>query len=329
MRTGWLTHPRYIEHDTGQGHPERPDRLRAICAAVEKAGLLDRLTVIEPRAAEEEHLLAVHEKDYLERLEAACKTGARYIDVPDSAICRDSHAIARLSAGAGLAAIDAIMDGRIDNAFCAIRPPGHHCEVDRSMGFCLLNNAAIAARYAQRVHGLSKVLILDWDVHHGNGTQHIFESDPTVFYCSLHEHPSFCYPGTGYAWEKGEGAGEGATLNIPMPPNSTDAEYQEAFFSRFLPAARQFDPDLVIVSAGFDAHEDDPLASEDLTQACFDWMAKRTKELARQCSGGRLVSLLEGGYNLDVLATCVVSHLQILLQESEEEDLMLLKSGLG
>jgi acetoin utilization deacetylase AcuC-like enzyme len=328
MRTGWVTDTRYLDHDTGEGHPERPDRIRAIHEAVEASGLPEELVALKPRPAEMEHLLAVHEKDYLDRLSAACKTGARFIDVPDSAICPDSYDVARLSAGAGLAACDAVMAGRIDNAFCAVRPPGHHCEVDRSMGFCLLNNAAVVARYLQNVHGLEKVLILDWDVHHGNGTQHILEEDPTVFYCSIHEHPSFCYPGTGYAWEKGEGDGEGATMNIPMPPHSSDAEYQEAFLVKFLPAARQFDPDFILLSAGFDAHADDPLASEDVSKAGFRWMGLRLRELARTCCHDRLVSILEGGYNLDVLRDCVVDHLRVLLQDACDDETMTLKLGL-
>jgi len=315
MRTGWLTHPAMLDHNTGPGHPERAERIRAIIEAVHQAGLMNPLVPIEVPPARDEDILAVHTREYLQRLEAACRRGDRYIDVPDSAICVDSYRAAQLAVGAALSACDAVLAGQVDNAFCAIRPPGHHCEADRSMGFCLLNNVAIAARYLQRRHGLQRVLILDWDVHHGNGTQHIFERDPTVFYCSLHEHPAYRYPGTGYAWERGEGPGAGTTLNLPMPPNSGDADYQQALEARFLPEARRFAPDFILLLAGFDSHRDDPLATQAVTQAGFDWMGWQLKQLAQQVCAGRLVSLLEGGYNLDVLRTCVVSHLRILMQD--------------
>ena len=315
MRTGWLTDPRYLDHDTGKGHPERPDRLRSIVQAVEGAGLIERLERLAARPATADEVAAVHEQQYVERLIAACNGGARYIDVPDSAICPASYEVALLAAGGVLAACDAVMAGQVRNAFCAIRPPGHHCHEDYSMGFCLLNNAAIAARYLRRRHGLGRVLILDWDVHHANGTQHVFEKDGSVFLCSFHEHPTYRYPGSGYVWEQGEGPGRGCILNIPMLPHATDEDYMNAYRSRFLPAAREFNPQFILVCAGFDAHADDPLATQDVTQDGFDWLALQARRLAHDCCGGRLVSLLEGGYNLEALSRCVVSHLEILLEE--------------
>jgi len=185
---------------------------------------------------------AIHTAEYIERLHAACKQGERHIDVPDSAICPESFEIAQLAVGGVLAAVDAVMQGQIDNAHCAVRPPGHHAERDRSMGFCLFNNVAIAAQYLRRHYQLPRVMVLDWDVHHGNGTQHTFEDDPSVFYCSLHEHPSFCYPGTGWAWEAGHGDSRGTKLNLPLMPHTGDAEMQEVFEQQFVPAARSYVP---------------------------------------------------------------------------------------
>ncbi|MDD4891869.1 MAG: histone deacetylase, partial [Phycisphaerae bacterium] len=246
MKTGLLYDPRFLDHDTGPDHPERPDRLRTIIDGVNTSGLAGRLTMLKARPAALDDVLAIHSQQYIDRLRDACVSGERYIDTPDSAICPKSFEIALLAAGGVLAACDAVMAGEVDNAFCAIRPPGHHCERDRSMGFCLLNNSAIAARYVQSRHGLRRVLILDWDVHHGNGTQHAFESDGFVFYCSLHEHPGFLYPGTGYAFERGEGLGAGQILNLPMLPHADDATYHSAFLTRFMPAALAFEPEFIL-----------------------------------------------------------------------------------
>lgn len=321
VRTGLLYDPRFLEHRTGPDHPEQPVRLLAIMQAIQAAGLSDRLTMLRARRAGLGAVCAVHDEQYVDRLREVCETGGRFIDEPDSAVCPASYNVALLAAGGVLSACDAVMTGRVRNAFCAVRPPGHHCLPDRSMGFCLLNNVAIAARYLQRRHRLARVLILDWDVHHGNGTQQIFQTDGSVFVCSLHEHPGFLYPGTGYSFERGEGPGAGCILNLPMLPGATDATYRAAFLNSVLPAALAFEPQFVLVSAGFDAHRNDPLATLDLTDSGFAWMTRQAKALARRCCAGRLVSVLEGGYHLPALGACVVRHLRVLLEDDDPRQL--------
>jgi acetoin utilization deacetylase AcuC-like enzyme len=217
-----------------------------------------------------------------------------------------------LAAGTAVQAVDDVMAGRIDNAFCAVRPPGHHAERHMSLGFCLFNNIAVAAQHLIDDHGLTRVLILDWDVHHGNGTQHTFEADPRVLFISLHGHPGIVYPGTGYAHERGKGPGEGFTINIPMLPPSSDSEWHLAFAEKVLPAADRFRPEFVLVSCGFDAHRLDPLAPLELSTDIFGWMTDRALELARTHGHGRLVSLLEGGYHLQALADCACLHVERL-----------------
>jgi acetoin utilization deacetylase AcuC-like enzyme len=202
----------------------------------------------------------------------------------------------------------------VDNAFCAVRPPGHHAERNRAMGFCFFNNVALGAVYALEHYDLARVAIIDWDVHHGNGTQHLFESDPRVFYLSLHEDPECCYPGTGYHQEVGVGAGQGFTLNLPFPPRSGDHEYLEALRVEALPRLRQFAPQLVFISAGFDAHEKDPLAHEKLTREGYREITRLVLDLAQETAGGRVITVLEGGYNLEVLEECVEDHLRLLLE---------------
>ena len=241
-----------------------------------------------------------------------CEAGARRLDDPDVSISIESFDIARLASGGTLQLIDSVMRGEIDNGFALIRPPGHHAEFNRAMGFCLFNNVAVGARYLQKEYGLDKILILDWDVHHGNGTQHSFEEDPSVMYVSLHQYPF--YPGTGAYSETGIGAGQSATVNCPMPAGASDFHYEQAFTERVLPAISKFKPDAVLLSAGFDAHQSDPLAQINLTTEFYSWMSLRMMEIANQFAEGRLVSLLEGGYNLDYLPLCVATHLKVLMQ---------------
>jgi len=311
--TGWVWDERFLRHDTGEGHPERPARLAAIDAEMRRRGLLDRVVRIPIAPAEIESIALIHDREYIRRIEETCARGERFIDTVDSAICSESYEIALLAAGGVLAACDAVMAGGVRNAFCAVRPPGHHAERDRSMGFCLFNNIAIAARHLQRRHGLERVLILDWDVHHGNGTQHSFEDDGSVFFCSIHEHPASCYPGTGHPAERGRDAGLGTTLNLAMPAGTTDDDYQTALTEHFLPAAQSFDPDFVLVSAGFDGHARDPLAAIDLTDDGFTWLGRMGLELATEACGGRLIAVLEGGYDLEALSSNVANVVELLL----------------
>jgi acetoin utilization deacetylase AcuC-like enzyme len=310
-RTGLVYHPQYLEHDMGAGHPESPDRLRAVIARLEHSGVLSRLVRIEPFPASDEWITQVHTVSYVETLKRRAPTSGRVSLDPDTSMSPGSLAAAYLAAGGAMAAADAIVAGSVDHAFCAVRPPGHHAEHDRAMGFCLFNNVAIAARYLQRRYGVARVLIVDWDVHHGNGTQHTFENDPTVLFFSTHQYPF--YPGTGRATETGEGRGAGATINVPMDAGEGDDTYREVFEKVLLPAADAFQPDFVIVSAGFDAHKDDPLASMGLTEEGYADLTRVVVSIARRHSQGRLLSCLEGGYNLQALAASVERHLLAML----------------
>ena len=311
--TGFVHHDVYLEHETGPGHPECPQRLVAILNRLKQSGMLDRLTEIEPTAADEKWITAVHAPGYLERIKAQCRQGSGHVDSPDVPVCGRSYEAATVAVGGVLAAIDAVMEGKTSNAFCAVRPPGHHALKDRAMGFCLFNNVAIAARYIQQKHKLSKVLIVDWDVHHGNGTQDVFYDDPTVFYFGIHQYPF--YPGSGSAGEKGEGKGLGFTLNVPLPAGSDDRDYREAFEKSLRPAAIEFDPDFVLISAGFDAHENDLLGGMKVTARGFAELTRVVDEIAGQCCEGRLVSVLEGGYGLEGLAASVEAHLRVLMDD--------------
>jgi len=310
--TGILLDDRFKRHATGDGHPESPRRLEVIQRALADAGWLERCAMIPARAAEDAVLQYVHTHAYLTRLDAACRQGYPYIDVPDSAICPESFDIARLAAGGTLEAVRRVARGELRRAFCAVRPPGHHAERDRSMGFCLLNNAALAACVLKQEFGLDRILILDVDVHHANGTQHIFEADPSVLVISLHGHPHYLYPGSGYEDETGIGPGRGYTMNIPFLPGATDDDYREAFKTRVIPAVGRFAPQMILLEIGFDAHRDDPLGNLALTDDVFAWMTEVAIELAERHAQGRLVSILEGGYNADVLARCVPEHLRLL-----------------
>jgi acetoin utilization deacetylase AcuC-like enzyme len=267
---------------------------------------------IPVRDTDPEWVRAIHSVEYIHRFEAACRSGLPYLDTPDCAICPQSYAVALLAAGACTGAVDAVLNGQVRKAFCAVRPPGHHAEYDAALGFCFLNNTAIAAHYARRHYGVQRLLIFDWDVHHGNGTQHAFEADADVFVCSIHQDPQTLYPGTGYATETGVGPGQGATLNLPMPAGSGDEDYRRMLDTHFVPAAKAFKPELVLLSTGFDPHADDPLAAIRLTDEGFAWMGRMICDLADQFASGRLISILEGGYNLDVLRRCVSAHIAIL-----------------
>ena len=310
-KTGLVYHPAYLEHDMGLGHPESPNRLRAIVQQLEQSGTVAQLTRIAPRMAEDEWIAKVHTAAYLASLKQHAPASGRVSLDPDTSMSPGSLTAAYLAAGGALAGVDAIMNREVEHVFCAVRPPGHHAEANRAMGFCLLNNVAIAARYAQKTHGLSRVLIVDWDVHHGNGTQHSFEDDPSVLFFSTHQFPH--YPGTGRESEHGRGAGEGYTINVPMEAGEGDDEYRAVFQNVLVPAADEFKPELVIISAGFDAHKDDPLASMGLTEAGYADLTGIVAGIARRHAQGRILSSLEGGYNLTALAASVDAHVRGLL----------------
>jgi acetoin utilization deacetylase AcuC-like enzyme len=310
MTTGFLYDERFLDHNAGPGHPERRERLTSTMAHLQAQPWFEQLHMLTPRAANEDSIRRVHSHDLIERARSACERELPFLDVMDTGVSRDSFEVALLAAGGAEELADRVMAGDVDNAFALCRPPGHHAEHDLALGFCLFNNVAIAARHLQKQHGLDKVLILDWDVHHGNGTQHSFEDDPSVLYVSTHQYPY--YPGTGAYSETGIGRGEGATLNCPMPAGAGDEQYRRAFSEKILPKIDQFAPDFVIISAGFDAHVDDPLASICLSTEFFGWMSTRLMEVADKHCNGRLISLLEGGYNINKLPLCVDEHLQIL-----------------
>ena len=315
-QTGLLFDDVYLRHLSGNtGHPERPERLTAIWNALEKAGLLKSLYRVTPRRATEEELALVHDRSYLEltRRELLNLQGLRELSTGDTLVSPDSLEVAQFAAGGVLNAVDAVMAGKVKNAFCAVRPPGHHATRNRGMGFCIFNNVAIAARYLQKVHGLRRVLIVDWDYHHGNGTQDIFYEDDSVFYFSTHHYGA--YPGTGGPAETGEGRGIGTTLNVPLPVGASDAQILQALETRLVPAARKFRPDFILVSAGFDAMRNDLLGRFDVTPAGFAAITRVVVRLADELSQGRIVSVLEGGYRLDGLAESVAAHVKALQGE--------------
>ena len=307
MTTRLYSHPIYLEHITPPGHPERPDRLRAIAQVLdhERFSGLER---VEADAADPELVLLAHPREFLDRVSAGIpETGIARIDADTSASPKSWEA-ALTAIGAANAAVDDVFARRADNVFVAARPPGHHAERNQAMGFCLFNNAAIAARHAQKAHGAERVAIVDWDVHHGNGTQDIFWDDPSVLYCSTHQMP--LYPGTGAKDE----TGAGNIVNAPLSPGDGSETFKDAFRSRVLTALDEFRPDLIIISAGFDAHHRDPLAEINLTEDDFDWATGELMDRAGQWSSNRLVSLLEGGYDLQGLAYSVALHVHRLMK---------------
>ncbi|MEM9347148.1 MAG: histone deacetylase [Planctomycetota bacterium] len=314
MSVGLYYHKRFLDHDTGRGHPERPDRLRAVVKHLNETGLWDKLKHPEFKAAERKPIELVHTAKYIDRLEKACQDGESFIDVPDSAISVESAEVAYLMAGAALDAVDQVVAGKLDRAFVLGRPPGHHAERDRSMGFCMFSNIAIAAEHWIKAHKAERVAILDFDVHHGNGTQHHFEERADVLFISIHQHPMTCYPGTGYAEEAGKDKGEGTTLNVPLMPGGGDDIYAEVMDDRVMPAIKKFKPDALLISAGFDAASDDPLAQMDVSTDGFAMIANTIRAYADDALDGKVVTLLEGGYHLDALSEGVAAYLKAMLK---------------
>ncbi len=310
--TGLVTHAFSARHDTGAGHPERAARVEAVLERLRSAGLSAEMSALEARLATLADLALVHDEHYVRSVERAIESGRRILDEGDTRVSADSWNAALATVGGAIDAVSRVQRGEWKNAFVAARPPGHHAERAETMGFCVFNNAAVAAAHLVERAGLERVAILDWDVHHGNGTQHIFERDPRVYYASLHQWP--LYPGTGARTERGSGAGEGTTLNLPQDPGAGDREWLTAFEDELLPALDDYRPQFVIVSAGFDAHVDDPLANTRLSTAAFATMTRRLVEWTRAHCDGKLVSLLEGGYDLEALAASVEAHVGELLE---------------
>ena len=294
---------RFVEHATGS-HPERPERITALREALEAARVFERDRILEPVAAPLEAVERVHDPRMINLIRDLAESGGGWLD-PDTVVSPASFEIALLAAGAAITGLTAAVDG--SPSFALVRPPGHHAEPARAMGFCLFNNVAIAVNRVREVGGIDRVAILDWDVHHGNGTQAIFWDDPNVLFISLHQYPF--YPGTGAASERGGGDGEGTTVNVPLAAGGGDAEYRQAFDDEVLPSIRAFEPELLVVSAGFDAHRDDPLASMRVTTDGFGWMAREVVKLALEVADGRLAFVLEGGYNLQSLGESTVAVL--------------------
>jgi len=294
----------FLEHHTGRSHPESPSRLVSIREKLEKQSYAGKFRQLERRFARPEEIALVHDIEYVRSLEPFCKSGGGYLD-GDTPVSEKSYDAALLAAGSGLAASDALLNGEIERALLLVRPPGHHSLKRGAMGFCLFNNIAITARYL-RSRGIQKIAILDWDVHHGNGTQDTFYSDNSVFFISLHQYPF--YPGSGAARETGEGPGTGFTLNLPMPSGYGDAQYEKAFQEKILPGLLNFQPEILLISAGFDAHEDDPLAGMTLSTEFYSTMTRWMREFAQRHCKDRIISFLEGGYNLSALADSVEAH---------------------
>ncbi|HET6427071.1 MAG TPA: histone deacetylase [Phycisphaerae bacterium] len=313
----FLSGPEFLEHYTGLGHVESPQRLAAIWEALVEEGLKEKLLWLDPAPAREDDLLLVHEPDYVELVRREVAEGRAMLSTGDTNVSARSYEAALLAAGAGATAVKAVCEGSARAAFCAVRPPGHHATPTRGMGFCVFNNIAIAARIAQRDHGVGRVLIVDWDVHHGNGTQETFYDDPTVMYFSVHQDWAYPVPltGMGFAHETGEGPAEGTNLNCPVPHRSGDEEVLAAVQKRLLPAAKAFAPELVLISAGFDARAGDPLGRLDVSDEGFARMTAAVMEIAAGSAGGRIVSMLEGGYSLRGLASATVAHVRTLMGE--------------
>ncbi len=315
MKVGYVYDPVYLKHDTGY-HPENAQRLEAIMAHLEETGLIEQLTQIAPRPATVEELTYVHQATYVSHIQDLAVKGG-WLD-PDTVMSPDSYDAALYAAGGVIEATDAVLSSRVNSAFALVRPPGHHATALAAMGFCLFNNLAIAAQHALKKHKLEKVAIIDFDVHHGNGTQEAFASNPQVLYVSVHQYPH--YPGTGTIDETGSGAARGSKVNIPLPGGSGDDEYRQVFEKIIAPVTRRFHPELLLASAGYDSHWKDRLAMMEVSTTGFAEMVRTIKELADELCDGKLVLVLEGGYNLKALATSVKATFDVLLGKNDVED---------
>ena len=317
MTTGYVFHPIYLEHND-PGHPERKDRLQSIMGSLESSGTLARLTPIEATPLDLELLSTRHDPNYIKQVEMVAESGGGMLD-PDTYVNAHSYEAALMAAGGLINAVEAVLLGQVDNAFALVRPPGHHALRGRGMGFCLFNNVALAAQYAIEKHHLSRILIADFDVHHGNGTQDAFYERADVLYFSTHQYPH--YPGTGHWRERGQREGEGYTVNVPLPYGVGDEGYAQAFEEILLPLARRYNPQLILVSAGYDAHWADPLAGMRLSTTGFHRLTTTLVSLAEELCQGRLVLTLEGGYDLSALSHSVLATFAALKREEAQDPL--------
>ncbi|MEX1119785.1 MAG: histone deacetylase [Terrimicrobiaceae bacterium] len=308
---GLVSDARFKRHLTGRGHADSPDRFDAVHAALEKAGFSAQLKKIESREATQEEILRVHTRKYYDIVKSDFEAGKRRLSTGDTAISADSLMVASLASGSALNATDAVCTGTLKRVFCNLRPPGHHASPSRGMGFCIWNHVALVARHAQQVHKIGRVLIVDWDVHHGNGTQDAFYEDDTVFVFNTHQAP--WYPGTGHSSETGLGKGKGFTMNCPLPAGSGRKEILGAMENKLIPAMKSFRPELVLISAGFDSRKDDPLGGFLLEDQDFADMTELLAKVAADSAEGRMISLLEGGYHLSGLASACTAHVQALV----------------
>jgi len=314
-RTGFLYDDRFLLHKTGPGHPESPERLVVLYRSLDESSLLSKLIPVPAVPAKIKWIEKVHSPRHIFRVEEASLLDLGELDSADNLMSPETYDTALLAIGGILNTIDFLMRGEIDNAFCAVRPPGHHAEANKALGFCFFNNVAIAAKYLHIEWHVERIGIIDFDAHHGNGTQHIFEEDPNVFYYSIHEHPSFAYPGTGRDFEKGSGPAFGTILNSTVLPGLGDDEYKRKMERDLVPAFDDFKPEVILISAGFDAHAEDDMSDIKLTTEGYSWIAEEIVELADRYSNGRVISVLEGGYSLKVLPELVRNHVRILLGE--------------
>jgi acetoin utilization deacetylase AcuC-like enzyme len=302
-KIAYLYDPIFLEHDTGWGHPECPERLIAIETKLQSNPIYASLVRVKAQPAEYRHIELIHDRAYIERAKTEIEGGVEYFDSMDTTVCPRSFQVALHAAGGCINMCDTVMRGDANYGFCAVRPPGHHAERNYSAGFCIFNNIAIMARYLQKEHGVKKVAIVDWDVHHGNGTQHSFEDDNSVLYISTHQYPY--YPGTGDRRETGTGKGKGDTLNLAMDAGSGDDEYRVAFTEEVIDGIDDFEPDFILISAGFDAHRADPLSSIQISSKMYYIFTKMLVQLAKKYTNDRIIAVLEGGYHLGALAESV------------------------
>jgi len=308
--TGILYHNDFLNHDTGLGHPERSERLKVITEELKKAEFSDKLIWDEPRLATTDEIAYVHSKNYIEHVKSTSESGPQYLDSSDTPVSKGSYTAALRAAGAMLTGIDGILEGKYINAFCPVRPPGHHARYSMAMGFCLFNNIAIGARYLKYKHNIQKILIVDFDVHHGNGTEEMLTGDNDILYFSIHQHPH--YPGTGLSTKVYSHSG--GIFDFPIPPGCDEDVYMKVLKGQLSDFVNMFEPDFILISAGFDAHEDDPLSDINLTSESYYRITKEVVNFAEIHCDGKIVSTLEGGYNLKVLAESARYHVKALTE---------------